>query len=572
MNNKSTVHIRDDISIVLCGAAGQGIQTIEKILPLVLKRSGYNVYATKEYMSRVRGGSNSTEIRVSSRRVLSYVDRIDILIPLDKHAITHLDKRISADTIIIGDKAKLSSDREIIDVPFSKIAREVGSTLYENVVAVGMLSGIFRIEVEMVTDYLRRIFGKKSKEIIQNNIDAFEKGYAIGADFCDSGQFCVNIGSSEDIRDEVLLSGTEAAGLGAIAGGCNFISAYPMTPSTGVFTFLAQHADDFGIVVEQAEDEISAMNMQLGAWYAGARAMVTTSGGGFALMVEGVSLAGMIESPAVVYLGQRPGPATGLPTRTEQGDLELVLYSGHGEFPRIIYAPGTVEDVFYLLRKAFNMADKYQIPVFLLSDQHLADSVYNVPLSDLGSTRIERYIVETSENYRRYEISDNGVSPRGIPGFGKGLVGVDSDEHDEDGHITEDLDTRVKMVEKRLRKMKLIEEDAVQTDLIGKDDYSTLVIGWGSTYGAINEALDAIGRDDIAFLYIKQVFPVPQDIAYYLERARKTIIVENNATSQFGKLIKLYLGMDIERKILKYDGMPFTVEELVESIKREAAK
>jgi 2-oxoglutarate ferredoxin oxidoreductase subunit alpha len=569
MSSDHKIRLEGDVSIVLSGAAGQGIQTIEKILPLMLKRSGYHVYASKEYMSRVRGGSNSTEIRVSSRRIVSYVDRIDILIPLDRKAIAHLKERISSETIIIGDQEKVSPDRELIDVPFSKIAKEIGSTLYENIVAVGMLAGIFRIEIDMVTGYVKKIFGKKGEEVVKNNIRALEKGYAIGENFCESGQFCLTIGSHEDVRDELLLSGSEAVGLGAIAGGCNFISAYPMTPSTGVFTFLAQHSDEFGIVAEQAEDEIAAMNMQLGAWYAGARAMVTTSGGGFALMVEGVSLAGMIESPAVVYLGQRPGPATGLPTRTEQGDLEFVLYSGHGEFPRIVYAPGTLEDAFYLTRRAFNMADKYQVPVFLLSDQHLADSIYNIPSSDLGSVGIDRHIVETSEMYRRYEITNDGLSPRGIPGFGKGLVGVDSDEHDEEGHITEDLDIRVAMVDKRLRKLKLMLEDTVQPDLIGKDDFSILVIGWGSTYGAINEALDAIGRDDIAFLYVKQVYPVPQDIAYYAERARKTIIVENNATSQFGKLIKLHLRIDIDRRILKYDGMPFSAEELINKISKE---
>lgn len=300
--------------------------------------------------------------------------------------------------------------------------------------------------------------------------------------------------------------------------------------------------------------------------------MVTTSGGGFALMVEGVSLAGMIESPAVVYLGQRPGPATGLPTRTEQGDLELILYAGHGEFPRVIYAPGTLEDAFYLTQKAFNIADEYQIPVFLMSDQHLADSTYNVPSFDLSLITNERRIVETDESYRRYKLTEDGISPRGIPGFGKGLVGVDSDEHDEDGHITEDLDIRVKMVDKRLKKLRLIEQATVASDLIGKEDYSTLVIGWGSTCGAINEALEVIGRDDIAFLYVKQVYPVPQDIRYYAEKAQKTIIVENNATSQFGRLIKLHLGIDIGKSILKYDGMPFSVEDLAVKLRKEAGQ
>lgn len=558
-----------DISCVLCGAAGQGIQTIEMIFPYVLKQSGYHVYATKEYMSRVRGGSNSTEIRIASQPVFAHIERIDILIPLDKDAIPHLGGRISKGTIVIGDRDRVGDGRDMIDVPFSRIAKEIGSTLYENIVAVGMLSGMFTIEPDIVSKYIEKTFARKGEETVRNNIKAFDRGYALGEDFCKGGKFCVNIEKGRDVAKDLLLSGSEAVGMGAIAGGCNFISAYPMTPSTGVFTFIAQHADDFGIIAEQAEDEIAAMNMQLGAWYAGARAMVTTSGGGFALMTEGVSLAGMIESPAVIYLAQRPGPATGLPTRTEQGDLELALYAGHGDFPRIIYAPGSLEDAFSLTQKAFNMADKYQVPVFILSDQHLADSVANIPELDQAKVAVEKHFIKTNRNYKRYLITENGISPRGIPGHGDGLVGVDSDEHDEDGHITEDLELRVRMVDKRLRKRDLIMKDVVPPDLIGKDDFTTLVIGWGSTCGAINEALDEIGRDDIALLYVKQVYPVSEEIAWYVESADKVILVENNETGQFGKLLKLYLGIDIRRKILKYNGMPFSVEELVQGILTE---
>ncbi|GBE00539.1 2-oxoglutarate oxidoreductase subunit KorA [bacterium BMS3Abin07] len=571
MNKGSTVKISGDVSIVLCGAAGQGIQTIEQILPRVLKRAGYNVFATKEYMSRVRGGSNSTQIRVSSRRVSAYLDRIDILIPLDNAAIPHLKKRISPDTVIIGDSEKLSSDLEFIDVPFSGLAKKIGGTIYENIVAVGMLSGMFRLDIEMVSDFIMKFFSKKKEDIVRNNITAFKKGYETGTDFCRSGKFCIDIGTDKEAAEEILISGSEAVGLGAIAGGCNFISAYPMTPSTGVFTFLAQHSDNFDIIVEQAEDEIAAMNMQLGAWYAGARAMVTTSGGGLALMVEGISLAGMIESPAVIYLAQRPGPATGLPTRTEQGDLEMALYSGHGEFPRVIYTPGTLEDAFYLTQKAFNVADKYQIPVFVLSDQNLADLIYNLPLPDMSAVNVERYIIKTGSDYKRYELTEDGISPRGIPGYGAGIIGADSDEHNEDGHITEDLDLRIKMVDKRLKKLDLVRAESVPPELIGNENYETLVVGWGSTHGAIKEALENIGSNDISYLYIKQVYPLHPDITDYLENAEKTIIVENNATSQFGKLIKLYLGMEFDSKVLKYDGMPFSVEELAGRISREAA-
>jgi len=215
--------------------------------------------------------------------------------------------------------------------------------------------------------------------------------------------------------------------LGAIAGGCSFISTYPMSPSTGVWIFLTQHSKEFDIITDQSEDEISAINMAIGAWYAGARGMVATSGGGFALMVEGLSLASMIETPVVIHLGQRPGPATGLPTRTEQADLEFVLHAGHGEFPRIILTPGTMEDAFNLSQRAFDLADKYQVPVFILTDQYFLDSYYNLPSLNLSDIRNQSHVVKTNKEYKRYQLTENGISPRGIPGYGEGLVSVDSD-------------------------------------------------------------------------------------------------------------------------------------------------
>jgi 2-oxoglutarate ferredoxin oxidoreductase subunit alpha len=369
------------------------------------------------------------------------------------------------------------------------------------------------------------------------------------------------------VKDQILLNGAEAVGLGAIAGGCNLVAAYPMSPSTGVLVFLAKHANEFGLIAEQAEDEIAAINMAVGAWYAGARAMASTSGGGFALMTEGLSLAGMLESPLVIHLAQRPGPATGLPTRTEQGDLELALYAGHGEFPRIILAPGRIEDAFYLTQKAFNLADKYQVPVFVLTDQYLMDSYYNIPSLDLSRTKIEKHVVKTTEDYRRYELTENGISPRGIPGYGEGLVAVDSDEHDTEGHITEDLDLRTRMVDKRLGKAEAMASDAIPPELVGPKDYKTLIVCWGSTYNIINEAVENLGRDDTSLLHFKHVYPLPNETPDFLSKAEKTVIIENNATSQFGKLIKLHTGIDIDNRILKYNGLSFSVEEVTERLK-----
>ncbi|MHC4325523.1 MAG: 2-oxoacid:acceptor oxidoreductase subunit alpha, partial [Planctomycetota bacterium] len=443
---------------------------------------------------------------------------------------------------------------------------EIGDRIYSNVVAVGTIAGLFGVERLMAGKYVEKFFAAKSADIVRKNLAALKKGFDFGVELARSSKINFNLAGDAGITDQVLLSGGEAVALGAVAGGCNFIASYPMSPSTSVLGFLARHGSTFDIIAEQAEDEIAAINMGLGAWYAGARAMVTTSGGGFALMTEGVSLAGMMESPMVIHLAQRPGPATGLPTRTEQGDLELALYAGHGEFPRIIFAPGKLQDAFDLTQRAFNLADKYQVPVFILTDQYFMDSYYNIAAPDLSKLKIEKHITRTKKDYRRYEFTKSGISPRGVPGFGAGLVITDSDEHDTEGHITEDLEMRTRMVDKRLSKGELLKKDIIPPELTGAKNYKNLIVCWGSTYNIAEEAMRKLGRDDVALLHFKQVYPLPDDTAGYLQKAEKTIVVENNATSQFGKLIKLQTGIDIDRKILKYNGLSFFVEELAEKL------
>jgi 2-oxoglutarate ferredoxin oxidoreductase subunit alpha len=560
----------DDISIVLCGEAGQGIQTVEKIFTKIVKKAGFNVFSTKEYMSRVRGGSNSTQIRISSKPVSAYVDRIDILIPLSKEALEHVKKRISKKTLIIGEDKyiKNTKTQNKIEIPITQLAKSIGNIIYSNTIAVGLLSSICGINKTILNKTIEEYFEKKKKELVKNNIKAANKGYETCFEHIKKDKIKKIISPPNKTNNNIILNGAETISLGAIAGGCNFISSYPMSPSTGVLTFLSKHSEEFNIIAEQAEDEISAINMVLGAWYTGARGMVTTSGGGYALMTEGVSLAGMIESPVVIHLGQRPAPATGLPTRTEQGDLEHAIYSSHGEFPKIIFAPGTLEDGFYLTQKAFNLADKYQIPVYILTDQYFIDSFYDIQKLDIGKIKNTNHFIKTDKDYKRYKITKNGISPRGIPGYGDGLVCVDSDEHDEEGRITENSETRIKMVDKRLRKLTKIEKEIIPPELVGKKDYKILVIGWGSTYHIIKEAIENIGKKDIAFLHFKQVFPLHSETINYLNKAEKTIIVENNATSQFAKLIRQQTGYDIQNKILQYDGLPFSVETIIKEIQK----
>ncbi|NYB51009.1 MAG: 2-oxoacid:acceptor oxidoreductase subunit alpha [Methanobacteriaceae archaeon] len=576
---------KDDISLVLCGEAGQGIQTVESILAQTIKQSGYHIFSTKEYMSRVRGGQNSTEIRVSSHRVASYLHRIDILLALSSGALKHLKDRISNDTIILGDPEHLKAakkdflrkninEQAIIQIPLMDTAQEIGGLIFANVIAAGVLSCILNIPQEIFNGIITDMFARKGSKILENDLKAAEAGYQIGVELKESQAENIKLpltGKSE-VGDELLMNGTDAVGFGCLAGGCRFMASYPMTPSTPLQVFLASCSHEFELVYEQAEDEIAAINMALGASFAGARSMVATSGSGFALMEEGVGLAGMIETPVVIYIGQRPGPAVGLPTRTSQEDLNLALYSGPGEFPRIIFAPGKLEDAFILTQRAFNLAEKYQIPVFILSDQYFADCYYNIPSLPLEDVVNEDYLVKTTPGYQRYLITHDGVTPRGIPGYGEGLVVVDSDEHDEEGHITEDLEIRTQMVNKRMKKMDGIREDAIIPELVGDEDYHKLIIGWGSTYWPIREALENIKMENsdqkMSFLHFKQVYPFHKRVSPYFEKAEDVIIFENNAQGQMANLIKLETGFEIHEKVLKYNGMPFSVEEVEYNLKK----
>ncbi|MRR07583.1 MAG: 2-oxoacid:acceptor oxidoreductase subunit alpha [Deltaproteobacteria bacterium] len=568
-----------DISILLSGEAGQGLQTLEKLLLNVFKRSGFHVYSYSEFMSRIRGGNNSTEIRISTSPVSSCRKMIDVIVPFTSSALERFVKRITPQTLIFGDRELIPENYykdgfSIVSIPLTQMARDAGGATVLNMIVLGVLSGFLGVEFPVVETQLVSSLSSNDSARLARNLTAATRGHAAGSllrnQFPDTLPVIERTNSP---ANTMLLNGIDAVGMGGLAGGCNFVASYPMSPSTGVLVFFARQAHDFGVVVEQAEDEISAVNMALGAWYAGGRALVTTSGGGFALMVEGLSLAGAVESPLVIHVGQRPGPATGLPTRTEQADLEHALYSGHGEFPRAILAPGTVEEGFSLTRHAFRLADTYQVPVIILTDQNFLESYHLVNILETGNLSIENRIVRTDDDYRRYAVTDDGVSPRGIPGYGEGIVCADSDEHDEGGYITEDMDVRIAMVQKRLKKLPALEAEAIPPTLVGKVPCTYLVVGWGSTFHVVNEALEALGYGDIAFLHFSQVYPLHEGTAGLLSQARKRIIIENNSTGQFCRLIKMHTGIDFDERILKFDGMPFMLEDVVarlESIVKEA--
>lgn len=563
---------RRDISLVLCGQAGAGVNTVEYLLVRLLKQAGYYVYATKEYMSRVRGGQNSTTLRIGAEPVQGNIDRIDLLIPLNKGAVNHVRSRLSKTSILLTDPDVIDGDEipdgvQRVDIPLTQEAKALGNKVYANIVAVGLAGALFGIDTSIAAAIIRERFGKKDKAVVDDNLRALEAGTAMGSKLAESGTVRLALTPDPAATGQMLVSGDEAVGLGAIAGGCNFIGAYPMSPSTGLLTFLAKHAETFGIVVEQAEDEIAGINMALGAWYAGARAIASTSGGGFALMTEGLSLCGMIESPLVIHLAQRPGPATGLPTRTGQEDLDLALYAGHGEFPRAILAPGTLQEAFELTAHAFNLADRTQCPVFVLTDQYFVDTYYTTKPFGTSPEGIEHQFIKTDKDYRRYAITEDGLSPRGIPGHGEGLVVVDSDEHDEEGHITEDLQLRVKMVDKRRAKIRLLEKEAIAPTLWPSKNVTTLVVCWGSTLPTVQEAVLSLGRDDIGILHFAQLYPLHPSANDILQTAERIVFVEGNAGGQFAALVKRETGIETSCHIRRYDGLQVTVEGVQAALK-----
>jgi 2-oxoglutarate ferredoxin oxidoreductase subunit alpha len=552
-----------DISLVLGGAAGQGIQTVEALLMKVLKQSGYHAFSTKEYMSRIRGGSNSTEIRITNTATATYRESIDFLFAMDKAVIPHLEHRITENTLIFGDTAKLGSEgaHQIIDVPFSRFAAELGNPIFTSTVAVGVALGLLGVSKDPFEAFLKKRFAKKGEEVVVKNIEAAEKGYTFGSHIAFDQGFEVHLVAKEEVKSNVLMSANDALGLGALAAGCNYVSSYPMSPGTALLTFLSVHSKEFGVVVDQAEDEISAINHVLGAWYAGARGLVTTSGGGFALMCEGVSLAGMIETPVVIHIGMRPGPATGLPTRTEQADLDLALYSGHGEFPRAIYAPGSAEECFAAMQEAFRVADAFQGPTFILTDQYLLDSIRSFPAEALVTQKVKQHIVRSAASYQRYQVTDDGISPRAIPGFGDGLVALDSDEHDEEGRITESHEVRQIMQDKRWKKFEGIKEAAITPTIFGDTaSAQTVVVAWGSNKAVLEEALQAVNRKDLAGLHFMQVFPLATAAAELLG-GKRVVVLENNTTGQFARLLRDQYEVKTE-SLLQYNGNPFSIEQV----------
>jgi 2-oxoglutarate ferredoxin oxidoreductase subunit alpha len=565
-----------DYSIKIGGEAGQGIQTIGGTLARLFARSGLHVFTHQDYESRIRGGHNFYQVRLSDKPVTASRDGIDILIALERESIHRHGDELTEQGLIVYDSIALKEKHDapcFLDVPFENLALEhAGNKIMSNSVAIGAVLGMLGMDMGVLRNIFEDTFGKKGEDIVKGNLKAAEAGRDYAVKQCEKCSCTVPVAVSSG-RPRMLIAGNDAIGLGAVASGLKFYSAYPMTPSTGIMNYIAGKEAGYGIIVEQAEDEISAINMALGASFAGVRAMTGTSGGGFALMTEGLSLAGMTETPLVIALAQRPGPATGFPTRTEQGDLQFALSAGHGEFPRVIFAPGTPEQAFYLTNKAFGIAEKYQVTVIIITDQYLADSEWTFDGFDTekihyADQRLRGHALQELKEYNRHSFTDTGVTPLAIPGDSKHLVITDSDEHDEEGHIVEDAETRLKMLDKRFfKKIPHLREEIAGPAFYGDNDPEIVLAGWGSTYGVLKETVDLLsGGRKTAMLHFSELYPFPEtekfDYLTILSNASITFCIENNATGQFARLVRAETGYDFTVKINKYDGRPFTVDQL----------
>lgn len=571
-------------TIMIAGAAGEGINTLSSFLEKVLKRNGQEIYSYRNYMSRVRGGYNYTVISMAKQRIYATSEQADVLIAFNQEALANAQAHLKDGGLLLtsdlvanksqaedetGGKGSLPDNHCLISVQeLKQRASFQPAHIMAYAGAVLRYLGIAQESGDLLSN-------KKWKEEIRRaNRAAFDYGYELVPE----GKFGLgqadgktDQSSNQDKDDRLLLSGNQSIALGALAAGLGFYCAYPMAPSTSIMNYLAGVEKQASIIVEQAEDEIAAIIATIGASSNGVRSMTGTSGGGFSLMVEGLGFAAVAEVPVVVANVQRPGPATGLPTRTEQADFAFAAYASQGEFARIILAPTDVEDCFYTTFRAFDLADKYQCPVILLSDQLLADSNATVPAFDLKELTIERYLAEEEDHdYKRYDFQRIHGGRR-YPGMREDtLIMTDSHTHDEQGYITEDPEMAIALKNKFLKREQEIAKELQKPELVLRQganwqEVQSVLIGWGSTAGVLRDTVDQM--DGVAALIFREVFPLPEDIlAEYTHDGKRLIAVEANGTAQFAKYLKMLTGIAMDHHILKYDGRPFTVEYLTNAL------
>jgi 2-oxoglutarate/2-oxoacid ferredoxin oxidoreductase subunit alpha len=571
-----------EISIRVGGAAGDGIASIGETVAKALTRMGLHLFGLNSYQSVIRGGHVWFQARASPTRVYSQGDGCDLLYALDRLTIeTHLPTVRAGGVVLYDpekfpvDPAELPAGVTALAVPTLALARKhTTQSILQNAAGVGALGYLAGIPLDLLQATIADSFGKKKGEVVDWNVATAGDGYA----HAKQNHAPIASAVSPVGPPKLLLTGNQAIALGAAAAGLKFLAQYPMTPASSIMHWLAAHSTQLGIVVKQAEDELAAINMAIGASFGGVRAMTATSGGGFSLMVEALGMAGMCEIPLVVVESQRSGPSTGLPTKTEQGDLNLMLGAGQGEFPRAIVAPSHPLEAYGAAIRAFALAEAYQTPVLLASDLHLSESYATIDPSEIDfHVEIPPLGMDAPNGhgeYLRYQFTESGVSPRSLPGQPGFQWIAGSDEHDEKGHLISDVkaglphwvDERRKMMEKRMRKLDGLRHDADPPVAEGPEDAELTFVSWGSSIGAVRDArvlLEKRGRKT-RLVHFPTVYPVHADAARaLLGNARRTLLVEANFSGQFGRLLRAETGLETPERFLKYDGEPFSPMEIV---------
>ncbi len=553
-----------DLGMVIAGQAGQGVQLCSRLLARVLVRCGFHVFVTQDLMSRIRGGHNFARIRVADRPVAADADASALVALLDPSL---LPEYVGSGAMVLAEKG---DGANVMNIPMAALALEVGQdVLLANTVAVGALLALLGQPLEPLLRLLTEQFSTGQVEAAKANLACARAGYE---HVHRARRSALSIPSPLIPHSAILVTGAQALALGALAAGARFFTNYPMAPASPLFEYVARHADRLNVLCEQPEDEVAAANMAIGAAFAGAPALTCTSASGFSLMNEALSLAGMTEIPLVICLGMRPGPATGLATRTAQADLLFSIYSGHGEFPRVVLTPADAAQAFRATAQAIRLAESYQIQVIVLFDQYLADASWTVAPENLTvDERLVRSATVASAGpvYQRYALTDSGISPRILPGTVGHVVYADSDEHTPEGHITESAVVRRQMVEKRNRK--LTDAPLDPPEYTGPPDPDALVFCFGSTKGIVAEVLTRLNDNGyrLAMVHLSRVWPFPrEEVRQLAAGARYLYTVEGNYTGQLAQLVTQETGLRIAGSVRKYDGRQFAVAEVETGLKQ----
>ena len=574
--------IVNSVEVMFGGQAGDGSLTTGDLIAGVFKRMGLEVYTYKDFPSRIRGGHTNYVIRASTHADYGMADAVDALVAFDLEAVqAHIDEMRPGGFIVFDNTSETVPDElrrgdvTWYEIPLAKIAKEeLGLELVRNTISLGVLGALIGMDPDVVRHDVRGVYARKGEKVVDLNVRAIEAGERFVIENFAGRPSGYGLTAGAD-GDRLIMMGNDAIAYGALVAGCRFMAGYPITPATDVLEWMSKQLPKFGGVVVQAEDELAAITMTLGAAFTGVRAMTATSGPGQSLMTEAIGLAGVLEIPVVVVECARTGPSTGMPTKTEQSNLNHLIYSGHGEIPRVVIAPGTVRESFELTATAFNLAEKYQLPVFVLTEQALCQSKATLAPLDVGAVEIDRgKLIAGGEvtfgEYKRFAFTEDGVSPRVIPGVPGGMHLAPGSEHNDAGVITENARNRARMMEKRMGKLVAMRDDLPRAVLHGVADADIAILGYGANRGPIAEAVQRLAAGGVLtrFLQLRTLWPFPEDdIREFVRGAQHVFVVENNYTGQLMQLVRAVVGpLDALHGVRKYDGRPFRPIEVIESV------